>query len=369
MRLITSIILFILCYSVNANNGVRLKDLTRFDGMREVSLTGYGIVVGLSGTGDTLRHKPTLQSVSNALKKFGIDIEDNQLSSRNVASVIVTAQLPPFAEPGDKLDVTVSSLGDARSLQGGALLIAPLSVPGGDYYALAQGQISTGSYRFDAGGNVAQKNHPTVGIVSGGAIVERRFKTQLEDDKGRVSLVLKSPDITTAWNVEEAINTYFDYDAAVAVSAGRVEVLMPKDSNIRLYQFLSQLESIRVQPDSLAKVIVNERTGTIVAGGNVTLEEASIAHGELRLSISSKYAYLGPDVVISRQTDFSDNVVNQTTLEVKESSGQEMKVPSGARLDDVVLALKKLSLTTRDIIVILQALKRANALHAELVIQ
>lgn len=365
-------ILFIFLMFANsavADSGVRLKDLTRFNGIREVSLTGYGIVVGLSGTGDTPRHKPTLQSVSNALKKFGIDIEDNELSSRNVASVIVTAQLPPFSEPGDKIDVTVSSLGDARSLQGGALLISPLSVPGGDFYALAQGQISTGGYRFDAAGNISQKNHPTVGIISDGAIVEKRFQTTLEDESGHISLVLKSPDITTAWNIEKAVNLHFSENLATAVSAGRVEVLLPEEASEKLYGFLSQLESIRVSPDSLAKVIINERTGTIVAGGDVILEQASIAHGDLRLDISAKYEYLGPDVVIGRETDFSRNIVNQTTMEVSEPIGKEMRIKSGARLDDVVLALKKLSLTTRDIIVILQALKRADALHAELVVQ
>lgn len=368
IRWIFGLLTVCLSYSACSSEGVRLKDLTRFDGIREVSLTGYGVVVGLSGTGDSQRHKPTLQSVKNALRKFGVDISESQLSSRNVASVVVTATLPPFSEVGDKIDVTVSSLGDARSLQGGALLITPLSIPGGGYYALAQGQVSTGSFRFDSAGNVVQKNHPTVGIVSDGAIVEKRVNTTLQGDNGQISLVLKSPDITTAWKIETVINQHFSSAISKAVSAGRVEIT-PEDSSINLYGFLSELESLRVQPDSLARVIINERTGTIVSGGDVILEAASIAHGSLRLDISSNFDYQGPEVVIGRSVDLSENVVKQTELSVDENLGESMEVSAGSRLDDVVAALRKLSLTTRDIIVVLQALKRANVLHAELIVQ
>lgn len=368
IKFIFLLILTFLALTSYSSDGVRLKELTRFDGIREVSLTGYGVVVGLSGTGDSQRHKPTLQSVKNALRKFGLDISEDQLSSRNVASVVVTATLPAFSEVGDKIDVTVSSLGDARSLQGGALLITPLSIPGGGYYALAQGQVSTGSFRFDSAGNVIQKNHPTVGIVSDGAIVEKRVHTPLQRDDGQISLVLKSPDITTAWKIETIINQHFSSSISKAVSAGRVDIT-PADSSINLYGFLAELESLRVQPDSLARVIINERTGTIVSGGDVFLEAASIAHGSLRLDISSNFDYQGPDVVIGRNSDFSGNVVKQTELKVHEDSGGSMEVAAGTRLDDVVTALKKLSLTTRDIIVVLQALKRANVLHAELIVQ
>jgi flagellar P-ring protein precursor FlgI len=368
IRLIFIIIFTCLPFTTNSSEGVRLKDLTRFDGIREISLTGYGVVVGLSGTGDSQRHKPTLQSVKNALRKFGVDISENQLSSRNVASVVVTATLPPFSEVGDKIDVTVSSLGDARSLQGGALLITPLSIPGGGYYALAQGQVSTGSFRFDSSGNVVQKNHPTVGIVSDGAIVEKRVDTSLQGENGQISLVLKSPDITTAWKIETVINQHFTADISKAVSAGRVEIT-PENSTINLYGFLSELESLRVQPDSMARVIINERTGTIVSGGDVILEAASIAHGSLRLNISSNFDYQGPEVIVGRNVDLSANVVRQTELSVNEEAGENMNVSAGTRLDDVVTALRKLSLTTRDIIVVLQALKRANVLHAELIVQ
>lgn len=345
---------------------VRLKEIARFSNNRDLSLTGYGIVVGLAGTGDSVRHAPTVQSLSNALRNFGVDVPKQQLNSRNAASVMVTATIPAFAEPGDTFDVTVSSMGDARSLHGGALLLLPLELPSGDMVALAQGSVSVGGFEFGDANNTVRRNHPTVGIVSDGGRVESRLGGN-DFNSQQFELVLKDPDITTASNVESAINRAYGQPLASAKSAARIVVAFPADTSNKI-QFLSSIERVRVETDQRARVIINERTGTIVAGADIAINRASIVHGNLRLTISSELEYLGPNPVVISDSNVG-YLANQVDVAAEEKDSKLLTLNEGAKLDDLMAALKRLSFSTRDMINVLQALERAGALHAEVVVQ
>ena len=353
-----------------AGAGIRIKDLGRIDGIRENMIVGYGIVTGLAGTGDSSRSQATLQSVANALREFGVSVTVAQLSSRNVAAVLVTTNLPAFARPGDKVDVNVSSLGDARSLLGGTLLMMPLYGPDKKVYALAQGSLSIGGYKYDQNGNVVQKNHPTSGIIPEGALVEADIAAEIVGTDGVIRVLLFDPDYTTASRIASGINEHMNASIAIAKDASRVEIVLPAQERGRLVDFVSRIESIAVEPDQRARVVINERTGTVVSGGDVRVSRVSVTHGDLRVSIVTDYLVSQPGgVLVEPGPGIRTETVPRTRIDVKDGPVSNVFFSSGATVSELVAALNQIKTGTRDIITILQSIKRAGALHAELVIQ
>ncbi|MEM9101501.1 MAG: flagellar basal body P-ring protein FlgI [Pseudomonadota bacterium] len=353
-----------------AQANVRLKDLARFEGVRTNSLVGYGLVVGLAGTGDSSRNRSTIQSLSNALQTFDVLVSDRDIGSRNVAAVIVTATLPPFSEKGDQIDVQVSSLGDAKSLVGGTLLMVPLKAANDAIFALAQGPLSVGGFKYDMFGNLVQKNHPTVGIVPNGATIERSTNDRIVNDQGRVHLILNEPDFTTAERIVAAIETQFPHLELSPVHAGKIEIDTQHLNRRGLFRLFSSLEKLRVAPDVAARVIVNERTGTLVAGGNVTLGAVTVSHGELKVEIRTDFNVSQPQFIGSNFSDaIETRVLPDSEIKVTEQNAQAVSVASGTSVTELVDALRRMKVSTRDVIAILQSIKQAGALHADLIIQ
>lgn len=343
---------------------VRIKDIARVAGVRSNQLFGYGLVVGLGGTGDSTGAFFTVQSVANMLARLGVVVPASRLRVRNVAAVMATAELGPFAREGDRLDVTLSSLGDARSLVGGVLLQTPLQAADGNVYAVAQGPVAVGGAGEQAGGSRSQVNHLTVGRVPGGAIVERAVPTPVGQDQV-VSIVLLQPDFSTASRVAEAINRALGAAAAVAVDAARVDVRLPADYPGGVTAFVSRVESLGVRPDAAARVVVNERTGTVVIGGAVRILPVVIAHGSLRIEVRSEPEVSQPPPLSPGRTQ----VVPRTEVRVAPEPGALVPIPGTNSVQDLARALNALGVTPRDLIAILQALKAAGALQGELVVQ
>lgn len=350
------------------SDSVRLKEIARVEGVRDNPLTGYGLVIGLAGSGDTAKNRLTIQSVANALSHFGVNVSPDDLDSRNVAAVIVTATLPAFAESGQKLDVSVSSLGDARSLAGGVLLLTPLKGPDGKLYALAQGPLSVGGYQVSAFGSSERKNHPTVGRVPDGASVEREAPLGLSDSGHALDIVLYQPDFTTAERVAASLRTNAHVDAE-AVDAGKIHVRLGTAPG-NLVRTIAAIENVPVTPDQVARVVVNERTGTVVSGGDVRLSAVTISQGDLRIVVQTDYLVSQPDGVLVRPSrGIRTAVVPQANIHVREPGAKVVNIPSGATVADLVSALGAIHLSTRDVITILQLIKDAGALHGELIIQ
>lgn len=352
---------------------VRLKEIARIEGVRGFAVTGYGIVVGLAGTGDSRRSKATLQSVQNALAEFGVNVDMKDINSRNAAAVIITAKLPAFAQIGDPIDVSVSSIGDARSLVGGTLLLAPLKAVDENIYALAQGQVSVGGYKFEFNGNTVQKNHPTVGLIPSGATIERPVDNELIDDNNVITVLLNSPDFTTSFRVEKAINAYFGVSIASAVHAGKVEI-RPAAAGLRLIEVISGMEAVKIIPDRIAKVVINERTGTVVSGGDVTINDVTISHGNIKVVIDTYYEASQPNSInigigSGANSKARTVVLAQSNLKVKEDVAGSVSLPTGTTIGELITSLRKIKTSTRDVITILQAIHKADALHAQLIIQ
>lgn len=351
--------------------GIRLKDLSRPETERANQLVGYGLVTGLAGTGDSASNKLTSQSLSNVLQNFGVAMPADSLRSRNAAAVMITASLPRYARPGDQLDINVTSLGDARSLVGGTLLLTPLKGADGAVYALAQGALSVGGYKYDLNGNVVQKNHPTAGGVPNGATVEKSVSGALLNDDGSIRFVMYAPDITTVDRIVNTINRTYGETLATPIDPGRYRVRIPRGASYSGFDFLARVESLKITPDNRARVVVNERTGTVVSGGDVNISQTTISHGDLIVTIttdyqvSQPYAYFG-DV---NSPGVRTAVVPQTTIKAREGSPVALTLPGDTSVADLVAALNRVKATSRDIITILQGLKAAGALHAELVIQ
>ncbi|GGY28806.1 flagellar basal body P-ring protein FlgI [Paludibacterium paludis] len=360
----------ILSLAVVASAGAaqRVKDLTRFEGWRDNQLVGYGLVTGLAGSGDSPRNKTTQQSLANMLKRFDLTLPMDELSSRNVAAVMVTATLPALSEPGSKIDVTVTSMGDARSLLGGALLQTPLKGSDGQIYSLAQGAISVGGYRYDSNGNVVQKNHPTVGQIPEGGIVEKAVFTEIVKD-GRVRLILNSPDYTTAHRIAASINQTLKRVAATPLDAHKISVAIDATAPGAVAERLSRIESVVVQSDERARVVINERTGTVVAGGNATLSAVTIVQGALKIAIVTDYSVSQPGGLILGADGVRSVVVPQTRIDVSEPKGAGITLKGNSTIADLVAALNRVHAAPRDIIAVLQAARAAGALHAELIIQ
>ncbi len=340
---------------------VRIEDLTRVEGERQNQLVGYGLVVGLEGTGDSAQVSFTNQAVRNLITRFGNRPElTAQIKTKNAAVVMLTANLPAFVRPGDRIDVVVSSLGDARSLQGGVLLQAPLQGADGRVYAVAQGAVSLGGFGASGAGARVTKNHPTVGRIPNGALVEAEVPMDIVVDD-RVSLCLRHPDYGTAARVAAAIAQSPFAARAVARDGGTVVVEVPEAYRGRVAEFLAEVGQLTVEVGLPAKVVVNERTGTIVVTGPVTISPVAVAHGSLTVEVHTSVQVSQPPPLSAGETT--------ATLE-SEVSAREDKASlarmQAATVDDLVEALNALRATPRDIIAILQALKEAGALHAEL---
>jgi flagellar P-ring protein precursor FlgI len=355
--------------SAEGVEAVRIKDLGRVSGWRENALVGYGLVTGLAGTGDSAGNKATRQSIANLLSQFNFAIAPDQIQSRNVATVIVTASLPPFARQGDAIDVTVTSLGDARSLVGGNLLLTPLKGPNNRIYALAQGSVTVGGYKYDMNGNVVQKNHPTVGSVPGGATIEVGTTAELVDAEGTVTFVLNSADYTTATRVADSLNRTFAAPLAQARDAAGIQILVPPDQRDRLAAFLTRVENVSIEPDRRARVVINERTGTVVAGGDVRISPVSISHGDLKVSIVTENTVSQPIFVRQAGPGVRTEVVANTRVDVEEKGETGFVAATSNTVAELVHSLTRIKTSTRDIISILRAIKAAGALHAELVVQ
>ncbi|SJZ47719.1 flagellar basal body P-ring protein FlgI [Selenihalanaerobacter shriftii] len=346
---------------------VRVKDITRIQGVRDNQLLGYGLVVGLSGSGDSSSSEATVRSIANMLKKFGVNVNSNQVESENIAAVMVTAELPPFSRPGDRVDLNVSSIGDAESLQGGTLLMTPLTGPNQkEVYAMGQGPISIGGFNASQGGNSVRKNHTTVGMIPNGGIIEREVRTDFMN-KGEITLLLDNPDFATAQRIAEAVNQRYGYNSdgnnfAQALDPGRVEVTVPSYFKDRSVSFIAEINKLPVRPDTEAKVVINERTGTIVMGHNVRISTISVAHGNLTITISTQEEVDQPPPLSEGETEKTQN----TDVSAKEEKSNLLVVPKGSTISDVVKALNGVGATPRDTIAILQAIKQAGALHAKL---
>ena len=365
MKKITVLLTILLCLFMAGtafaeSAGTRIKDIAKVQGVRSNQLVGYGLVVGLNGTGDSNKSIETLQSIGNMLKSFGVAIDTTTLKPKNVAAVLVTATLPPFVREGDTIDIAVSSIGDAKSIQGGTLVQTPLKAGNGNVYAVAQGAVSTGGFTAGRGSNTAQKNFPTVGTTPNGAIVEH----SVEDDigtNGTLSLSLAQPDFTTSARIAQAINSQFG-GIARASNPGRVDVTIPSYYRGNVVGFVASLEDLPVTPDSIAKVVVNERTGTIVMGGNVSVDDVAIAQGGLSISISKNEDAEQPAPFSYGRTIVTKN----TDVNVKEDKANTIVLQATADINDIVGALNAVGATPRDIISILQAIKASGALHADL---
>lgn len=346
----------------------RVKDIGKIQGWRENFLVGYGVVTGLAGTGDSSSNRTTRQVLANVYSQFNLTIPTEQIQSRNVAVVLVSAALPAFAREGDSLDITVNSAGDARSLVGGTLLLTPLKAPNGRIYALGQGALAVGGYRYDSNGNVIQKNHPTVGSVPNGATVEVGVNPQVLSKENSITFVLTDPDYTTASRVAKAINFHLKQTVAHASDPSGISILVPEEQRDQLVDFISQIENISVEPDQRTKVVINERTGVIVAGGNIQISKVAISHGELKINVVSQNAVSQP-LIIGRANDaVRTAMVTNTRMNVDEQTGSGY-VSANNTVADLVQSLARMKTSTRDIVSILRAIKAAGALRAELIVQ
>jgi len=367
MRVLFTVLL-LSCSLLAQAQSVRLKDLARVSSQRENALVGYGVVTGLSGSGDSARSKATRVTLSNLLSRFDLVIASDDITSRNVAVVMVTASLPAYARPGDHVDVNVSSVGDARSLEGGTLLMAPLKGADGRVYVLAQGALTVGGFRHDAQGNQVQKNHPTAGLVSGGGTVEAALEEGPEAQPV-LSLVLNQADFGTAGRMADRINESIGAEVAEVRDAGAIDVQVPRAYRAKVPAFVRQIEGLSVEPDHRARVVINERTGTLVAGGDVRISPVAVVVGETKVTVTSETAVSQPVLLRAPSSGVRTEVYTNSQLRVQEQPAPKF-VPAGpTRVTDLVQLLAKGKTPPRDMISILQAIKAAGALHAELIVQ
>jgi flagellar P-ring protein precursor FlgI len=348
---------------VAAPGETRLKELATLEGVRDNQLMGYGLVVGLAGTGDRRQTVFSAQSLTNVLERMGVSVAPEAIRVNNVAAVMVTATLPAFAQTGTRIDITTAAIGDASNLQGGLLLLTSLRGVDGQVYAVAQGPVVTGGFVAGRRGTNQTLNHPTVGRVPNGAIVERAAPSLAP--KGSVRLQLRQPDFTTAARVAAAVNKSFGSAAkpvAQAENAALIRVEIPADYAARPTEFVAELERLSVEADRPARVVVNERTGTIVMGKEVRISPVAIMHGNLTVEIETSFAVSQPAPLSSGTTE----VVPQVGVGIKEEKARNLVLKQGATVEELVRALTSIGSTPRDIIAILQSLRGAGALEAEL---
>lgn len=336
-------------------------------GSDETALVGYGVVIGLAGTGDSPRNEVTQQAIKNILSRFGANVTLDQVRSRNVAAVMVTATYPEAGNPGDHFDVNVSSIGDARSLLGGSLLMTPLVAADHRTYAVAQGALVVGGYRFDADRNVEQKNHPTSGVVSGGAVVEIAAARGSGPARERLTFVLKDPDITTAERLADGINAAVPGAVARVRDARAIEIATQGAGDT--YRLLSRIENVTIAPDALARVVVNERSGTVVAGGTVQISSVVISQGDIKVSIKVDNEASQPGEVDGYAPQVRSLIVSNTRIAVAEPPRDAVVRFPNTTVADLVTGLSRVHVRTREMIAILQAMQAAGALHADIIVQ
>jgi flagellar P-ring protein FlgI len=352
-------------------SAVRIKDVGSFEGVRDNQLIGYGLVVGLDRTGDqVIGGQFTIQAMMSMLNKMGINlvIDPIQLLTRNIASVMVTAKLPPFAKPGLTVDVLVSSMANAKSLQGGTLLLTPLKAANQQVYAVAQGPVSIGGFlggTGGAGGSTVTKNHQSAGIVPGGAIIEKDAGIEIESWE-TVSVLLRQPDFTTAIRTTEAIDGVFGKGSATAVNSGLVRASIPATFRGRVVEYIATIEGLDVNVDLPAKVVVNERTGTVVLGEHVRISTCAISHGNLTISVKNTVNVSQPPAPLIGSTGGQTTVTEDVQTELKEQESRLVVVDETVTLGEVVRALNAVGVTPRDLVAILSALRAAGALQANL---
>ncbi len=363
----TILIAFILfvtpCY------GARIKDIAKLNGVRSNQLIGYGLVTGLNGTGDDMKKSLfTLQAVYNMMVRNGITIDPDELDSikmKNIAAVMVTAELPPFARSGSNIDVQVSSMGDASSLAGGTLIMTPLKGPDNKVYAVAQGPLTLGAFAFGGKAAKVQQNHPTVGRIANGAIVEKSVPVHVGSD-GKLIYQLSNADFTTANNMSETIDRAFGKKTAFPTDSGTVEITIPEAYRDNIVEFVSKVERMNVDADSTARVVVNERTGTIVMGKDVKLSTVAVSHGNLNLIIRENMNVVQPNPFAAGDTV----VVPDTEMTVSEEEGQLnlLNLTDDVSIGDIANALNAIGATPRDLIAIFQAIKASGSMQGELII-
>lgn len=347
---------------------VPLKALGRFHGWRDNSLIGYGIVTGLAGSGDTRRNEVTRQALRNVLSRLGTTVAEDMINSRNVAVVIVTATLPASANPGDRIDAVVSSIGDARSLAGGTLLMTPLMGPDQRPYALAQGALTVGGYDFEANLNRQQRNYPTSAVLPGGATVEYPVDASILGADGRISFLLGEPSFTTAERIATIINQRIGPGVASVRNADEVEIEFHRQP-AQLASFIAQIENLRVAPDRTPRIVINERTGTIVAGADVMVSSVVISQGDIKVTVASENYASQPSFIGGFANDVSSLVVTNTTLEVEQGNDDAVVSFADTSVGSLFEGLTRAKVGTRRVIGILQSMKAAGALHAEIVVQ
>lgn len=352
-----------------ATNGARIKDIARVQGSRAHALVGYGVVTGLAGTGDSLGNRATKQTLSNLLAQFNLSLPPEAITSRNVAVVLVSANLPNFVRQGDAIDITVTSMGDAKSLVGGNLLLTPLKGPNNRTYVLAQGPLTVGGYRYEANGTVGQKNHPTVATVPGGGLVEVAPPAPDIGQQDTFAVSLLEPDYTNAARVADAINAALGAGTALARDPDAVNVRIPESYRNRFVDLMRVIESLEIAPDFRARVVVNERTGTVVSGANVRISQAAISYGDLRISIVSDNSVSQPTLLRDPGESIRTETVANSRIDLQEQNGATLVTEAGGSIADLVQALGRLHTSARDVVSVLKALKAAGALHAELVVQ
>jgi flagellar P-ring protein precursor FlgI len=360
MRRMIGLLIAFIALSTSAE-GSRIKDIGYINGLRPNQLVGYGLIVGLDNSGDKSNTIFTNQSLSNMLEKMGIRVDPKVIKVNNVAAVIVTADLPPFAKLGNRLDVTVSSIGDAKTLQGGILLFTSLRGADGEVYAVAQGSVLVGGYTVSGQGASFQKNHVTVGRVVNGATIERELSYQAVNSDS-VVIYLKSPDFTTAKRIADRVNETFK-GSAFPKDGATISINIPAEHKSNPVGFISSIENLDVNPGTFSKIVVNGRTGTVVIGENVKIQTVAVSHGSITIQIKE-------DTNVSQPMPFSERgrtvATPDTTMRVEEEKGKFFVMESGVTIRDLVAALNALGVSGRDVIAILQAIKASGALHAEL---
>ncbi len=342
---------------------LRVKDVAALEGAASIPLVGYGLVVGLAKTGDRRQTIFSTQTLSNMLEKFGVQVPAAQMNVENIAAVLVIADLPVYARAGARIDVTASSVGDARSLQGGTLLATALKGPNGQTYALAQGPLSIGGFGGGGGGASVTVNHLTVGRVPAGALVQQGTGVTMPDSD-RVSLALREPDFLSASRLAQTVNTALGGEVARVIDPGTVSIEVPATYRGSIPSLMARLELLPIETDQVARVVINERTGTVVVGGAVRLGSAAVAHGNLSVTIRTTFAASQPAPFSQGQT----TIVPNTDVNVREEARRLVTLEEGTTLDEVVRALNQLGSTPRDIIAIMQALKASGALRADIVV-
>lgn len=349
------------CLSNSPAAESRIKDIASFEGVRTNQLVGYGLVVGLNGTGDRSQAYFPTQTLANMLERSGITIDATQVRVKNIAAVMVTADLPPFVHPGSHVDVTVSSIGDAPSIQGGVLIMTPMFAANNEIYVTAQGQVVLGGFSAGGTGNRVQSNHPTVGRIPNGGLVEKAVLVDF-NGKSSLKLMLNRSDFTTATRAVRAINEASGATIASAVDGRIIAIQVPASYSQHIVEFMSMIENAKMEVDYPARVVFNEKTGTIILGKDVTIAEVSIIHGNLSLEIGTTYTVSQPTASSKGET----MVVPEKTISVHEEKGRNVMLREGASVEEVVRALTSIGAGPRDVIAILQAIKAQGALQAEL---